>query len=379
MVRIEDKRNCCGCAACAQRCPKRCITMGEDEEGFLYPAVDTTSCIDCGLCEAVCPCLHPNGVQNPHSVKAVINPDSSIRLQSSSGGVFSMLAKSVLERGGVVFGARFNENWNVEHHFTETMVGLAPFRGSKYVQSSIGNSFREVEIFLNKGRDVLFSGTPCQIAGLRLFLQKGYTNLLTVAIACHSVPSPLVWRSYLDSFGFHNISDINFRDKRISWEQYGLRIIHGKGRVFFQRNNRNPYMQLFLHGLSARPSCFNCPAKEGRSRADLFIGDCWGVSHILPDYPYDHQGTSFVISLTEQGDHAFEAFGIQGHAIPIDQVIRHNDGLTSRISLPKKRSVFWEAFQQKRDKRKVILNFARPYLPGFRNKLIRYYKRILAQ
>ena len=379
MVRIKDKRNCCGCAACAQRCPRRCITMREDEEGFLYPAVDTTSCINCGLCEAVCPCLHPNSVQDPHSVKAVINPDSSIRLQSSSGGVFSMLAKSVLERGGVVFGARFNENWNVEHHFTKTMAGLAPFRGSKYVQSSIGNSFRDAEAFLKEGRKVLFSGTPCQVAGFRLFLQKEYPNLLTVAIACHSVSSPLVLRSYLDSFGFHNISDINFRDKRISWEQYGLRIIYGKGRVFFQRNDRNPYMQLFLHGLSARPSCFNCPAKEGRSGADLFIGDCWGVSHFLPDYPDSRQGTSFVISLTEQGDLALVVSGIQGHAISIDHVLRHNDGLTRRISIPKNRSAFWAAFLQKEDKRKVILDFARPYLPGFRNKLIRYCKRILAR
>lgn len=376
MVHIEDKRNCCGCSACAQRCPRHCITMQEDEEGFLYPTVATDTCIGCGLCEEVCPCLHQDMPRKPLTLETAINPDETVRQQSSSGGVFTLLAEQVLEKDGVIFGARFNDKWEVEHGHTETRDGLNAFRGSKYVQSSLENTFREAEEFLMEGREVLFSGTPCQIAGLRLFLRKPYENLLTVAIACHSVPSPLIWREYLTGLHLSDISAIRFRDKRISWEQYGICVIHDKGRSFFQRYDRNPYMQLFLHGLSTRPACFNCPAKEGRSGADLVIGDCWGVSQILPGAPNDHQGTSFVACLTEKGMQAAGSSGVRGQALPYDLVVSHNGGLTNRLTMPKERSAFWGALRTKKNRQQVILRYARPYLPGFRDKLARVFKRM---
>lgn len=197
MIKLEKKSDCCGCAACVQRCPKQCISMQEDEEGFLYPAVDKESCIDCGLCEKVCPILSPSSPHLPHYIYAAKSKDEHIRKHSSSGGVFTLLAEQTINAGGVVFGARFDEKWDVVHDYSETLEGLSAFRGSKYVQSSIDQSYKQVESFLRGGRLVLFSGTPCQIAGLKRFLRKDYENLTTVDFICHGVPSPKVWRMYL--------------------------------------------------------------------------------------------------------------------------------------------------------------------------------------
>ena len=197
MIEIKDKKDCCGCSACVQRCPKQCITLKEDNEGFLYPIVDKKTCIDCGLCEKVCPILHQGEPQKPLKVYAAKNLNEEIRRQSSSGGIFTLLAEQVIQEGGVVFGARFDENWEVKHDYTETIEGLAVFRGSKYVQSRIEDNYKKAEEFLKQGRKVLFSGTPCQIAGLKRFLRKEYEELLTVDFVCHGVPSPGVWRKYL--------------------------------------------------------------------------------------------------------------------------------------------------------------------------------------
>ena len=197
MLQIKEKKDCCGCEACVQRCPQQCIAVREDSEGFLYPVVDEGRCTDCGLCERVCPGLQPGEPREPLKVYAAKNPDEKVRIQSSSGGIFSLLAEQVIRAGGVVFGARFDGRWEVVHDYTEAMEGLEAFRGSKYVQSRTGETYRLAETFLRAGRKVLFCGTPCQIAGLKLFLRKEYENLLTVDFICHGVPSPGIWRKYL--------------------------------------------------------------------------------------------------------------------------------------------------------------------------------------
>lgn len=189
MIHIEDKSRCCGCAACMQRCPKLCITMSEDEEGFLYPKVDVSLCIDCGLCEKTCPVINQDEPHEPFAVYAAKNKDEKTRRESSSGGIFTMLAEQTIKSGGVVFGAKFNEQWEVEHGGVETIDDLAALRGSKYLQSRIGETYQEAERFLKEGREVLFSGTPCQIAGLKKYLRKDYPALLTVDVICHGAPS----------------------------------------------------------------------------------------------------------------------------------------------------------------------------------------------
>ena len=163
MVRIEDKKGCCGCSACVQRCPKQCISLYEDEEGFLYPKVDVATCIDCGLCEKVCPVLNQSEERVPLEVYAAKNPNEEIRRESSSGGIFTLLAEQTIDAGGVVFGVRWNEHFEAVHAYTETKDGLAAFRGSKYVQSRVGDTFKQAELFLKQGRQVLYSGVPCQI------------------------------------------------------------------------------------------------------------------------------------------------------------------------------------------------------------------------
>lgn len=198
MINIIEKKDCCGCSACVQRCPQQCISLEEDEEGFLYPIINEAACIDCGLCEKVCPVLHSGDAHKPLKVFAAKNNNEKIRVESSSGGVFTVLAELVIDEGGVVFGAKFGEHWDVIHDYTETKEGLAAFRGSKYVQSRIGDCFNKAKSFLVQGRKVLFSGTPCQISGLKRFLGKEYDSLLTVDFICHGVPSPKVWRMYLN-------------------------------------------------------------------------------------------------------------------------------------------------------------------------------------
>ena len=188
MINIIKKQNCCGCYACYNICSQKCINMQSDAEGFWYPLVDTKQCTDCGLCEKVCPILNKIIVENHPVAYACINKDSKIRELSSSGGLFTIIAEKVIANNGVAFGAGFDGEFNVVHSCTNRMDGLANFRGSKYVQSCIGDTYKQVKDFLRQGRQVLFSGTPCQIAGLRSYLGKDYDNLICLDIVCHGVP-----------------------------------------------------------------------------------------------------------------------------------------------------------------------------------------------
>lgn len=319
MINIKDKKDCCGCSACVQRCPKQCISLKEDYEGFLYPEVDKTICIDCGLCEKVCPVLHQGEQRKPLKVYAAKNLDEEIRRQSSSGGVFTLLAEQIIQEGGVVFGARFDENWEVKHDFTETIEGLAPFRGSKYVQSRIEDNYKKAEEFLKQGRKVLFSGTPCQIAGLKRFLRKEYDNLLTVDFVCHGVPSPGVWRQYLketvalmcdknsvstDPISIENahVESISFRDKSSGWKKYSFALTLSATLRSGVKNTvslcevypQNTFMKGFLADLYLRPSCYCCPSKAGKSRSDITIADCWGINNSYPELD-DDKGMSLLI------------------------------------------------------------------------------------
>lgn len=225
MIQITDKIQCCGCTACAERCPRHCIQMKTDAEGFLYPEVDESACVHCDLCDKVCPMLHVAEAKMPISVWAAKNNDGEIVRSSSSGGVFTALAEQVVRNSGVVFGVRFNEQWQAVFDHADTLEGLAAFRGSKYVQASVGNAFAEAREFLKAGRQVLFSGTPCQISGLNRFLSRKYDNLLTVDFICHGVPSPKVWSRYLDEVtkhAWHAIRDVQFRDKSDGWRKFNF-------------------------------------------------------------------------------------------------------------------------------------------------------------
>ena len=348
MIDIKDKKLCCGCNACVQRCPKKCISVQEDEEGFLYPLVDLSMCIDCGLCEKVCPVLNQGSERNPIELFAAANRDDSIRMQSSSGGIFTALAEQVIQEKGVVFGARFDEKWEVKHDYTETIEGLKAFRGSKYVQSRIGDTFSKAEFFLKAGRKVMFTGTPCQIAGLRLFLRKEYENLLAVDIICHGVPSPLVWRKYLgekiQQGGLESIQSISFRNKNTGWENYSFQIEYNKNHLksfFSEYASQNIFMKGFLADLYLRPSCYACPAKKLKSGSDITLGDFWGIQHIKPELDDDKGVCAFIIN-TRKGIEWQNKLVIQKYKFDFTDVVKGNPSLVYSVDIPEKRAAFYD-------------------------------------
>lgn len=309
MIDIKSEKDCCGCNACEQACPKRCISMVQDAKGFSYPEVDLSHCIDCHICERVCPIINQCDERFPVEVCAARNANINIKKQSSSGGIFKTLALKAIADGGVVFGASFNKNNEVRHSFCEDAEGVDVFVGSKYVQSNIGDSYRQAEAFLKNGRLVLFSGTSCQIAGLQRFLRKDYGDLLIkVEVICHGVPSPRIWNDYLNYYENYlsvgNIHQINFRDKNLGWERFGFSFHYndktGKGCKFFQNRIGNPFMLGFLSNLNLRPSCFSCPAKSGKSLSDISMADFWGIKNNYPSL-YDFYGTSLLLLYTDKG------------------------------------------------------------------------------
>lgn len=323
MIEVKDKKLCCGCQACVQVCPRKCVSFLVDNEGFFYPKVDKSKCIDCHLCEKVCPVNNDETQKEPQKVIAAYNMNPVERSKSSSGGVFILLAKSIIEENGVVFGAIFDQEWNVKHAYTETLDGIYPMLQSKYVQSSIGDSYVKVKYFLKQGRKVLFCGTPCQVLGLKKFLRKEYEKLFTVDFLCHGVPSPGVWRMYVErellplarsaTVGKNSVlilslnsmsvlSDIEFRDKAYyGWKKYGF-VVRGKSASKADQNTvllsedhyTNPYMQGFLSDIFLRPSCYDCKCKNGKSGSDLTLGDFWCAEKV-DSYIDDDNGLSLVL------------------------------------------------------------------------------------
>lgn len=343
MIRIKNKKECCGCGACAQICPKQCISLKEDKEGFLYPAVDNSSCIDCGLCERVCLVINQNEPQKPVVTLAAVNSDESVRLASSSGGIFTLLAERTIDKGGVVFGAAFDENWDVKHICVDSKSELQKLRGSKYVQSIIGNCYKQAKAYLSAGKEVLFSGTPCQIAGLKRFLRKDYHNLKTMDIVCHGTPSPLVWRKYLDEvssmYNIAQITDIQFRDKTEGWKNFSLSIKYndkeGVEKTFRETLNENIFMRCFLSNLCLRPSCYSCPARSGKSSSDITLADLWGAQQICPEID-DDKGLSLVLQRKECGLPHFDKT-----PIPYSEALKHNPVIERDVREPKRRRKFF--------------------------------------
>lgn len=371
MINITEKSNCCGCSACVQRCPKQCITLKEDEEGFLYPQIDKNECIECNLCEKVCPLINSFEKIPPIKVLAVKNRNEEERLASSSGGVFIALAKYVISHGGVVFGAVFDEKWEVKHTYTETIEGIRPMMESKYLQSRIENTFSEAEQFLKQGRKVMFTGTPCQITGLKKYLRKEYSNLLAVDFLCHGVPSPGVWRRYLWetfpiataigkntvlSLSLKNvlaIAGISFRDKTLrGWKKFSF-VIWGKSASKADKNSillsaihyDNPYMRGFLSDLYLRPSCYQCKCKNGTSHSDLTIADYWGINKLMPEFD-DDKGVGLVLLNTKQGEDIFSKLDMDIRLSSLEDAKHFNRGFKEHITQHPKRIFFFKELKK---------------------------------
>lgn len=341
MIKIVKKEQCCGCSACLHICPKQSISFKDDSEGFLYPCVDLTTCINCGLCENVCPVINQNEERISEVVYAAKHPDEEIRLSSSSGGIFTLIAEKIIDQGGVVFGARFNDKWEVVHSYTDTKEGLVSFRGSKYVQSYIGNSYLQVKAFLEEDRHVMFTGTPCQVAGLKKFLRKDYEKLLTVDVVCHGVPSPKVWRDYLMNISQGRlIENVNFRNKESGWKNYQFVVKVGDD-IISQPFYENLYMRGFLNDIYLRPSCYSCKVKSGRSGSDITLGDFWGIDNYFSDLD-DDKGISIVLLNTSKAIANFNALDVDRYEVSYNQVLSGNPSLEQSAKCDYNiRSMYW--------------------------------------
>lgn len=381
---ITSLEFCCGCASCVQRCPKQCIALAPNKEGFHYPIIDKDLCIDCGLCEKVCPVLAKSEEREPLKVYAAINNDEEIRKESSSGGVFTALAETIIAEGGVVFGARFDEEWQVQLDCTDNIDGLKLFRGSKYVQARVEDTYKRAESYLKQGKKVLFSGTPCQIAGLRMYLGREYDNLLCVDFVCHGVPSPMVWERYLRElvarkcekksvlFSSNKLSiseenafikGISFRDKKLGWKKFSF-VFRGKltkatavgekNTVLFSAMHRDDvYMRAFLSDLILRPSCYDCRCKSGKSGADITIADFWGIQHVAPEMD-DDKGTSLVMINTNKGVSLYNGLKLKSLEQRYSDAVKYNTSIVRSVKVHKKRDLFWKQYKECDDFGRVV-------------------------
>lgn len=301
---IIPTKDCCGCEACANICPKDCISMQPDEQGFMRPQFDEEICIHCDLCRKACPILNEKVVGVNPKVMACKNRDNDVRATSSSGGVFTAIAEQIIADGGCVYGAAFNENLEVEHIRIDTVSELARLRGSKYIQSRIGDCFKQTKEDLRCGKAVLFTGTPCQIAGLRSYLGKSYDKLYCIEVVCHGVPSPAIFRHYISTLEQQHgakVISFNFRDKVESWQRYSLSAQFDNGTTMRQRGAENPFQRGFIADLYTRPSCTACQFKQFASGADLTLGDFWGSGIFGAEYN-DDQGISLVCINSSKGE-----------------------------------------------------------------------------
>lgn len=324
---------CTGCHACVAICPEKCIDMKDRGEGFLFPAINMEKCIHCNRCEKVCHVLHmPNRNQHTQAF-ALKSKDDAEREQSTSGGVFPLLARTILDAGGIIYGAAYDNDFSVRHIAVEDSENLPFLQRVKYVQSTVGRIFSEVEDQLKAGRQVLFSGTPCQCAGLRAFLGKEYENLMLVDLICHGVPSPKVWQTYIDyragkENGGKRPVKINMRSKTSGWSRYSTEFDYGNGRITRIQNSQDPYIRAFIGNICLRDSCSECLVKGVERCTDLTLGDYWGIWNQHPEFN-DEKGTSIVFTHSEKGKNALKRLKEQTEWFEIDT----EDGYRENVSM----------------------------------------------
>lgn len=353
-----EKKDCCGCRACELVCPVGCIVMREDSEGFLYPEIDEDKCIQCDKCREVCRHIGENVSSANLYAYAGMSKDIAVRRRSSSGGLFWELGKAVIESGGVVFGALFNSSWEVIHKGTDTMEGLYDMCVSKYVQSDTSDTFKEVKALLEQGRKVLYSGTPCQIAGLKSFLQINDNNLICVSVICHGVPSPMVWRECIKCIGNHDdteIKNIWFRNKENGWHCSDKYIIETSENGEKKEYCLSDYRNGFLQNLYLRPSCYQCRAKSNIFQADLILGDYWGIERYHSEID-DDMGCSAILVNSEKGKKLIDGIGnqISLKESKYKYIREGNSLLEASVPVNKRRDKFFYDFYMTKDIKKSI-------------------------
>lgn len=353
----ENLDKCCGCGACVSICPKNAILMHESLLGSVYPVINNELCIKCGLCKKVCNFKNKNHYSSNHKAYAAATKCNEILMGSTSGGIFTTIAKKFIEDGGYVSGAVYDEEYNVIHIVTRQKDDLIRMQGSKYVQSSTHEVYKKIKELLIKGKKVLFSGTPCQVDGLYGFLMKKYDNLITIDIVCHGVPSNKLFKDYLAFTNKHNykIKEFKFRDKNSGWGKIGS--------ITYSYNNKDitkkihagnsEYYYLFENSSSFRDSCYSCKYSSLRRPADITIGDFWGIDSVNYEFLKDKKlnlkkGISLIITNTDKGEKILENSSnfIFLYESTIKDVTQYNFNLNAPTVRPLQRSIISKLYEE---------------------------------
>lgn len=305
-----NKNECSGCTACMLTCPQAAITMQEDSEGFFYPHIDENTCIHCGLCQKVCSWEHPQYVNSAEPITlATVLKDKAERQKSTSGGVFYAIARWIIEQGGVVYGAAFDEKLQLHHIGADNLEDLQRLRGSKYIQSNLGHIFKKVRWQLEQGRWCYFTGTGCQVAGLKAYLRKDYEKLLCSDVVCHGVPSQKLFNehiAYMEEKYHDKVVGYQFRDNKVGGYCETC-FFEARKPVVNPTYSLSPYLYSFMYGYTHRYSCYKCKFAKVPRQGDITLADYWGVKHYFPQMDY-FSGCSLVLVNTEKGEKIWEKF-----------------------------------------------------------------------
>lgn len=342
MIEITDLKNCCGCEACAAICPKHCIDMIV-QEGFYYPYVNKDDCVDCHMCENVCPEI--NKIAQKENIKygaAGYIKDKDARMNSTSGGAAYLFSKKVTSDGGAAVGVAFDEEFQTHFVIAEDDEQIKSLQGSKYPQSRVGNVYSEIKKMLADGRKVIFFGTPCQTFGLKSFLGQKYDNLIVIDIICYGVPSPAVWKNYLDErFAGEKICEVIFKSKIKGWKKWQVFVKTDKTEYSAEKLN-DIYMSSYLLGYNVRPSCYSCKFKGSSRCSDITIADAWGIPE-SNEQLNDGTGLSSVIVNTEKGLGFWKSLKneMKYEEYPADDLVNGNPAYSVSISENIFRKNFW--------------------------------------
>ena len=349
MPELASKHHCTGCTACVNSCPYQCIQMKTDEVGFMFPKiVDISQCISCGVCESICPVRKEKELVKCVTIAyAAYTKNEYTRLQSSSGGIFSELAISVLKAGGTAYGASYYENGVVRHIQIDNRDDIGKLRGAKYSQSILGYSFQTIKKILDTEKIVLFSGTPCQVAGLKSFLRRDYENLICIDFVCHGVTSPIVWDKYIqyraenDNNGIRP-KTINLRSKESGWSRYSYSVefVYSDGKRYLCKNDSDSFMRLFVGDYILRECCDDCLFKGYDRTSDITLADFWGIWDIDPKMD-DNKGTSLILTHTSKGEKLFKtiAENIKCKQVTLEQASYKNQSMLKSAVHKDSRSV----------------------------------------
>ena len=344
MKEILERKKCTGCTSCMNICPKKAISMKCDNEGFKYPFIDQKKCVNCGLCKKTCPVLNTSANKSLKKCFVAYTKDDRYKSNSSSGGIFPIIATKILNEKGIVIGAAFDQNNELKHFGITNIKDLHKLEGSKYLQSDLNNIFSYIKEKVSSHK-VLFVGTPCQVAGLKAYLKNDYNNLICIDLFCHGVPSPKLFKKYVNELEMDNndvLINYKFRDKVTGWDSYSnTAVFENSKKTELQLNNN--YMKLFLSDVALRESCFNCNFKLENKYSDLTLGDFWGVKSFYPEM-YNKKGVSAIIINTDKGEELFKVIEneLKYKNCNVEQILVGNPCLIQSVNRPIKRDSFFE-------------------------------------